>query len=535
MNKFSFLKPDGTLFEMLGPPGATLDQAKAIFDEQNSTGSLVGLKPGDVLNAATQAKGGLKSALSQLPPIDDRFALDDRLAAAANGALGDDPRFETERRLAAAQAGTLLSPNGDPRFEQAARLSAALNDTPLDNNLDAANFIKQTPPNFALGPLNPADLQGMMAQTAASSGQGFDELTSAGVGKFALDPQKLESTGYLKPGTAQMLASKPLVVLPEDIAEAAIQGTGITPEEIAQKRLLETALKPSSFTGKDGIQSLDDVLDDENIQNKMQGSVLKQSYQSLSETGIVDKLTDPASLAAAVQTVATFDLSTADKLIKGAGLENNETVKKVAKAAAFAQTFAAKFGPLLASGSPLELGTKKPKGSANLVDRDTVNAALGSVVGNDKIPKPSFVSSIADQLKGFTGANTFEAFTSAGTNAFDSVKSTITGVSNNDTPAGKVNVLKGKSLTLTNDMVKLLLVDLNAGNAVKQAETATSVSDRATELAKSAQLLRDEIERTLGASLLLPELDTVIADANRVYAVAASRGVLARDLVSKLG
>jgi hypothetical protein len=59
---FTFKLPNGQPFEITGPPGLNADQAKAIFDKQAATGSLVGLKPGDVLSAATQAQAGLPSA-----------------------------------------------------------------------------------------------------------------------------------------------------------------------------------------------------------------------------------------------------------------------------------------------------------------------------------------------------------------------------------------------------------------------------------------------------------------------------------------
>ena len=66
MNVFKFITPTGQSVEVTGPAGSTYDQAKSIFDQQYSTGSLVGLKAGDVLNSLVQAKGGLTTALSQV-------------------------------------------------------------------------------------------------------------------------------------------------------------------------------------------------------------------------------------------------------------------------------------------------------------------------------------------------------------------------------------------------------------------------------------------------------------------------------------
>jgi len=56
---------NGQLFEIKGI-GLTAEQLKAIGDQQAATGSLIGLRPGDVLSAATQAQAGLQSAQAQV-------------------------------------------------------------------------------------------------------------------------------------------------------------------------------------------------------------------------------------------------------------------------------------------------------------------------------------------------------------------------------------------------------------------------------------------------------------------------------------
>ena len=63
---FSFTDSKGKAFDVKGPVGLTLEQAKQIFDKQSSSGSLVGLTPGSILSAASQAKAGLTSALAQV-------------------------------------------------------------------------------------------------------------------------------------------------------------------------------------------------------------------------------------------------------------------------------------------------------------------------------------------------------------------------------------------------------------------------------------------------------------------------------------
>ena len=66
MAQFSFTSSDGKPFSIKGPDGLTREQAEAIFQKQDATGSLVGFNPGDSLSAATQAADGLASAQGAL-------------------------------------------------------------------------------------------------------------------------------------------------------------------------------------------------------------------------------------------------------------------------------------------------------------------------------------------------------------------------------------------------------------------------------------------------------------------------------------
>ena len=335
-------------FEVIGPPGATVEQAREVFNQQRTTGSLVGLKPGDVLDASVQLNSGLAAAASQL-------------------------------------GGLRLPTTG---FD--------LSNVPINQALNAADFVQQRIPNFSLGSLTSSDLQGLKAQAVAQSGQAADQISAdLGVGKYGLDINKLESTGVVKPGTADSLSKAP----PPSVSQADIdeaerinsEGGDITPEQVARNRQLNSFLTPNAFTGKNGASSLTDVLGDANLQDKIQSDVLKQSYQSLVQSGVAEQLRDPKQLAAALQTAAVFDVKTAENFVKGLDVANISQVKSVAKAAEFAKSFAAKFATLLSKGGPLETGIKQPVGVSNTVDRGTVNASVTSILGNSKIPSPSFI------------------------------------------------------------------------------------------------------------------------------------------------
>jgi hypothetical protein len=303
MSKFSFTSPDGQTFEVLGPPNATLDQARAIFDQQVKSGGLVGLRSGDVVSADTQAADGLRSALSQV--------------------------------------GIKLPSSVDQAF-------ARLRTVPLVNPITPSDFIKQSTPNFSLGPLNPSNLQALMAQSAAQANQPLDQVSaSTGIGKFGVSLPKLETTGFIKPGTAAAYEkSPPPSVTTADIAEAdriRNEGGDITAEQVARNRQLNSFLTPSVFTGKNGVNSLQTVLRDENVQNIIEQTGLKQNYDLLVRTGTVAELT-AEKVGGLLQTASKFDPKTAVDWAKGLEVKNIGNVDLTAKAGEYATGLVNKYG-----------------------------------------------------------------------------------------------------------------------------------------------------------------------------------------------
>lgn len=65
MSSYSF-EFQGKTFSVKVPQGVSQEQAQALFKQQADTGSLVGIKVGEALSAATQAAAGLPGALAQI-------------------------------------------------------------------------------------------------------------------------------------------------------------------------------------------------------------------------------------------------------------------------------------------------------------------------------------------------------------------------------------------------------------------------------------------------------------------------------------
>ena len=170
MNVFKFVTPLGQTVEMNGPAGSTQDQALAIFNQQYNTGSLAGLKAGDILNSLVQAKGGLATALSQV-----------------TGSV-------TPSTIAQIGSAITKIPN-----------------LPVVDPTTISNFVNtQVLAGSAVGPLSTTQIQGLMSSTSAAVNQLATEITNEkGLGKFGLSADQLQQAGLIKPGTAELINQNP--------------------------------------------------------------------------------------------------------------------------------------------------------------------------------------------------------------------------------------------------------------------------------------------------------------------------------------
>jgi hypothetical protein len=175
MAKFTFALPNGQLFVLDGPAGATIEQAEKIYLEQLAAGAFVGLRSGDQLQPLEStliqfSQSRLDRGTAGVPDIP-------LLAIYNGGALGANQ--------------TIISS------------LPVLTDVPIDNGITVADYVDQTTVTEGIGPLSTSQVQAVMAAIAASVCQPADVVTDElGVGKYGFSAQQLEDAGYLKCGTA---------------------------------------------------------------------------------------------------------------------------------------------------------------------------------------------------------------------------------------------------------------------------------------------------------------------------------------------
>lgn len=246
MNKFTFSLPNGQTFELTGPADATVAQAERIFLEQLAAGSFVGLRPGDTL----QAPGAevFKFNLSRL---------DRGTAGVAN------------LPLLAIYPGGIIS------------ALPLLSDIPVDGGIDLGDYLGTTTVTTPIGPLSPPEVQAIVSQVETIVDQDPDTVTEdKGVGKYGFNIPQLEKLGLVKPGTGCRFAG--------------LQPTPYVESQPNPPNFLEVLGSPAIWTGRDGVRSLNDILANEELQDRLQFRLVNDSYNELVETGqIQTQQTDP--------------------------------------------------------------------------------------------------------------------------------------------------------------------------------------------------------------------------------------------------
>lgn len=250
MAQFNYTLPSGATFTMQSPEGTTQDQADFTFYSQVAAGALVGFEPGQSISGTTSALA--KFELSRL----DR------------GTAGVDDTV------------ILAIINGLPTV---ADIPSLIN-TPLTNPITQANVATIAGTGFTapvIGSLTSNQTLALMAQVANTVDQAADVMTNeTGVGQYGLSCQQLEMAGYVKPGTWQQFLQN------------------------GSSDLVDVLLAPGIWTGREGITSADDFLQNVNAQNAAQATLMRDGYNSLQAAGVI---TTPAaqSLSAVVGTVYT--------------------------------------------------------------------------------------------------------------------------------------------------------------------------------------------------------------------------------------
>ena len=340
----------GETFTVEGPLGMTEAQAREIFQQQNRAGSLVGLRPGDVISSATQAAAGLPGALGQLAQAAAG------IGGTALGAIGG--AINTVTSSALALGGSILNTVQSAAKTALSGITGVIQGLPVTNGITAGDFARQAPALAAVAGIPSVDVRAGMAQASKLVGQAPTAISNnLGVGKFGLDAAQLETAGLVKPGTAGLLN----------------QGANT---------LTSVLNSPAVWTGKNGVNNLDSLLSSPAKQDLSFQTLMSSGLQALKSLGAPLSALGPASLTGVALNAAKNPAATLD-WAKGAALPPG--VKSAFDTAARDGAFAANLADTKLTGAMLQESPAAP--ATNTCNRATVDAASQRVVGNDKVPQ----------------------------------------------------------------------------------------------------------------------------------------------------
>ncbi len=445
MASYTFTLPGTTKsFTVKGPDGFTEAQARAIFDQQASAGSFVGFKPGDVLNAASQAAAGLEAAQSQL----------------AQGLTNIPGVGTTSLTSAAAAASTAASKTTSVAKQALVAITTTIGKTPVISGITVGDFGKQLPALTSIQKISADSLTAGLSQATKLVGQTSTQLTNAGAGQFGFNLQQLESAGVVKPGTAGQFAT-------------------------ATSSLSDILKSPAIYTGKDGIKNVDDLLSSVPKQNAIQQDLMSKGLNAVQQLGVPTNLLSPGAAVGTALNAAKSIPSTVD-WAKGLPLPSG--VKTAFDQAASAGSFAADFATQkINDAMKAEI---VPVPASNTINRETVNAAASRVVGNAKVPPVSYNSvprtASADEL-----ANTVTQLT---TQLDDLLDRGITIMSKTDRQRQETN-----SYSRDIRALELVISDLTqtSGQALGLKQTAESLDPPNTSVVAQAEQLISKVEQAI--------------------------------------
>jgi hypothetical protein len=265
----------------------------------------------------------------------------------------------------------------------AAKVEAAA-EKPVVNPVTTAEVVKQ---GQALGEvkeiagMGKQEVVSMIAQQAKNVSQPLDAITDKGIGKFGIKAETLESLGLIKPGLADL----------KQLSAAQLQS------------FLDDA---SVFTGKDGINSLQDILTSEKLQGTIVQNGMEFAFNELKATGILtglEKVQDMAGILNGAMNASPGDLV---DWVKGkASGAINEVLDVAANAGQFAANLAEKAGDLINNSlsgvqAIAASASKSIHDLVGTVERANVDAAVDNLISNAKIPSFATVSkTIQSQIK----------------------------------------------------------------------------------------------------------------------------------------
>jgi hypothetical protein len=180
------------------------------------------------------------------------------------------------------------------------------------------------------------------------------DISSRGIGIYGQTPAGLTLTGYIKPGTINLITSPAMTIT-----------------------VLNT---PAVWTGQNGIASLLDYLNDPILQNIAQIDIMTGAFQGLIDAGILTGGESARYQATLLQPATRYGVNAVISWVNDtAGTDLTNNILLVARQAQYAIDFVDTYSDLLNAGIDI-------LGFENTVDRQDLDQSVTDIIGNPKVP-----------------------------------------------------------------------------------------------------------------------------------------------------
>lgn len=259
-----------------------------------------------------------------------------------------------------------LKPSASKPLDQALN---GLSRLPVTQPLNTAGFLKTPIDTRSIGNLGADSVKGLLAQTQSTANQAFTAVTSKGIGGYAIPPIQLEQQGLLKPGTV----------------DRYLKGGANVSQVLSS---------PAVWTGKNGITNLQSFLDQPAQQARTAENLLNSNFSTMSKLGVITPQQSPQAVAALLGSAAQVGVKAVTEWSKGAapaGLVNQ--INSAARASEYAVNFVQDklAGKITGKGG----GSVLAQGFQGTVNRQGLDQAVTSILGDSKIPVPNYQATLA--------------------------------------------------------------------------------------------------------------------------------------------
>jgi hypothetical protein len=188
------------------------------------------------------------------------------------------------------------------------------------------------------------------------------DIATRGIGIYGQTPAGLTLTGYLKPGTLNLITSPAMTIT-----------------------VLNT---PAVWTGQNGIESLLDYLNDPILQNLAQIDIMTGAFQGLLDAGILTGGESARYQATFLQPAARYGVDAVVSWVNDtASTDLTNNILLIARQAQYAVDFVDTYASVLNAGIDVP-------GFENTVDRQDLDQAVVDIIDNPKVPSIDYVDTV---------------------------------------------------------------------------------------------------------------------------------------------